>query len=420
VKLTYTPAAIPTDEAWRLESLHSLNVLDSAPEAEFDALVKVASMVCGVPISLVSLVDADRQWFKADVGLGATQTPRDVAFCAHAILDDQIFEVEDALQDGRFAGSPLVQGAPDIRFYAGTPITLANGARVGTLCVIDRIPKKLTPTQRAILHHLGVAASQALEARKVMGAERNRAVIAAHDEAVEKARVTQQDLESALQKASVLANTIDTHAIVSEADRDGVITNCNAFFAQISGYSRDELMGRKHNIVNSGHHASSFWTAMWQTISTGTSWRGEVCNRSKNGQLYWVESMIAPFMGSDGRIEKYVSIATDITQRVLAQKKLEELSQRFKLATEGTNDGLWDWVDVRQEAQWWSPSYYAMLGYNADALQPSKSSYLSILHPDFLEPSRQANLDAIAGVRPIDLEVQLIHPAIKVCLMRHI
>ena len=106
MKLSYTPAAFPDDEEWRLQSLRDLNVLDTAPEAEFGALVKVASMVCGVPISLISLVDADRQWFKADVGLGAVQTPRDVAFCAHAILGDQIFEVEDALQDERFAGSP--------------------------------------------------------------------------------------------------------------------------------------------------------------------------------------------------------------------------------------------------------------------------------------------------------------------------
>ena len=95
LKLPYTPAAIPENEAWRLQSLRDLNVLDTLPEAEFDALVKVASLVCGVPISLISLVDADRQWFKADVGLGATQTPRDVAFCSHAILGNDIFEVED-------------------------------------------------------------------------------------------------------------------------------------------------------------------------------------------------------------------------------------------------------------------------------------------------------------------------------------
>ncbi len=407
MKLSYTPAAIPDNEAWRLQSLRDLNVLDTAPEAEFDALVKVASMVCGVPISLISLVDADRQWFKADVGLGATQTPRDVAFCAHAILDDQIFEVEDALRDARFSGGPLVQNAPDIRFYAGTPITLANGARVGTLCVIDREPKKLTAMQREILQNLGVAASQALEARKILGAERNQAVIAAHDDAVQKARVTQLKLESALQQASALADTVDIHAIVSEVDRDGVITNCNASFQRISGYTRDELVEKNHSVVNSGHHPKIFWDDMWRTISAGTPWRGEICNRAKNGQLYWVDAMVAPFIGFDGVVEKYVSIQTDITQRIQTQQKLDETSVRLNLAIEGGNDGLWDWPDMRDDAQWWSPSYYVILGYSVAELPPSRKSYLSILHPDFVEISRNENKAVVAGIRSMDMEVQL-------------
>jgi two-component system sensor histidine kinase/response regulator len=407
LQLSYTPAELPQDEAWRLQSLRDLNVLDTAPEAEFDALVKVASIVCGVPISLISLVDADRQWFKADVGLGAVQTPRDVAFCAHAILGDQIFEVEDALLDERFAGSPLVQGAPDIRFYAGAPITLANGARVGTLCVIDREPKKLTAMQREILQNLGIAASQALEARRILGTERNQAVLAAHDDAVEKARITQLKLESALQQASALASAVDIHAIVSEVDRNGVITNCNDSFERISGYTRDELVGQNHRIVNSGYHPHNFWTEMWQTISAGTAWRGEICNRAKNGQMYWVDSMIAPFIGDDGFVEKYISIRTDITERVMAQRKLDEISLRMNLAIEGGNDGLWDWPDVHQEAQWWSPSYYAILGYSDSELPPSRNSYLSIVHPDFAKISRKANLEAIAGKRLMDLEVQL-------------
>jgi len=322
-------------------------------------------------------------------------------------LDDQIFEVEDALEDDRFAGSPLVQGAPDIRFYAGTPITLANGARVGTLCVIDRAPKKLTEMQREILHNLGIAAAQALEARRIMGAERNQAVIEAHDDAVEKARVTQLKLESALQQASALSATVDIHAIVSEVDRNGIITNCNESFEQISGYTRAELIGQNHNIVNSGVHPKSFWAEMWGTISTGTPWRGEICNRAKDGHLYWVDSMIAPFIGDNGFVEKYVSIRTDITNRVLNQRKLDEVSLRLNLAIEGGNDGLWDWPDVRQEAQWWSPSYYAILGYSDSELPPSRNSYLSILHPDFVEKSRQENKAAIAGIRSMDLEVQL-------------
>ena len=147
-----------------IAALRRFQVLDTPPEAQFDALVEVASAVCGKPISLISLVDTDRQWFKANVGLpGAQQTPRDVAFCAHTVLGDGIFEVEDATRDARFADNPLVIGQPDIRFYAGAPLKLSNGERVGTLCVIDRVPGKLTAEQRGVLSRLAFVAVKVLE-----------------------------------------------------------------------------------------------------------------------------------------------------------------------------------------------------------------------------------------------------------------
>jgi GAF domain-containing protein len=149
------------DEAGAIAALRGLEVLDSEPEAEFDALVKVATIVCGVPISLISLIDADRQWFKANEGLpGVTETPRELAFCAHAVLGDEIFEVADATQDARFSDNPLVTGQPDIRFYAGAPLRLSNGIRIGTLCVIDRQPHTLNESQRGVLLQLSVAAAR--------------------------------------------------------------------------------------------------------------------------------------------------------------------------------------------------------------------------------------------------------------------
>jgi diguanylate cyclase (GGDEF)-like protein/PAS domain S-box-containing protein len=157
------------NETESLDALRALEVLDSAPEAEFEALVKVATIVCGVPISLISLIDVDRQWFKANEGLsGVTETPRELAFCAHAVLGDDLFEVPDATQDDRFADNPLVAGQPDIRFYAGAPLILSDGVRVGTLCVIDRQPRTLNETQRNVLKELSVAAARALEGRLAM------------------------------------------------------------------------------------------------------------------------------------------------------------------------------------------------------------------------------------------------------------
>ena len=159
-------ASLPTNESARLARLQALDVLDTEPEPELDALARAASLVCGVPISLISLVDADRQWCKANIGLPeATQTPRDVAFCAHAILGDTLMEVPDALLDARFSDNPLVAGAPDIRFYAGVPLRMSDGLSIGTLCVIDRVPRQLDNHQRAILVNLAEAAAVALERR---------------------------------------------------------------------------------------------------------------------------------------------------------------------------------------------------------------------------------------------------------------
>jgi len=155
------------DESQTLEALRHLRVLDSPPEAEFEALARAASLACGTPIALISLVDAERQWFKANVGLpGVSETPRDVAFCAHAVLGDDLFEVPDAASDPRFADNPLVTGAPSVRFYAGAPVQLSGGHRVGTLCIIDRKPRSLSEDQREILRSLAIAASQALEGRQ--------------------------------------------------------------------------------------------------------------------------------------------------------------------------------------------------------------------------------------------------------------
>jgi diguanylate cyclase (GGDEF)-like protein/PAS domain S-box-containing protein len=162
-----TPCPMPPDEPARLASLHALAIVDTPPEPQFDALVRVAARATGAPIAMFVLIDAGRAWVKAAVGVApGTAMPRAQTFCAHALLDDAMLEVPDARLDARFADLPAVAGAAGVRAYAGLPVRLADGARVGTLCVLGREPARLGDGPREVLHQLALAAAHALEGRR--------------------------------------------------------------------------------------------------------------------------------------------------------------------------------------------------------------------------------------------------------------
>ncbi len=164
--------SIPTNERERLRALLEYEVLDTACESSYDDVVKLASMICGTPMALISLVDQDRQWFKAHLGLDATETPREISFCGHAIHGEGVFEVSDAQNDSRFFDNPLVTGETQVRFYAGAPLITPEGHAIGTLCVIDHAPRQLTDEVKEALTSLSKLVVRQLETDKKLRTKR--------------------------------------------------------------------------------------------------------------------------------------------------------------------------------------------------------------------------------------------------------
>jgi anti-sigma regulatory factor (Ser/Thr protein kinase) len=193
-------------EAARLAALHHYRILDTEPERAFDDLTLLASHICGTPIALITLIDADRQWFKSRVGVSVTETSRSIAFCSHAIEQRDLFVVSDTLNDAKFRDNPLVTAEPHIRFYAGAPLVTSDGHALGTICVADRVSRTLTADQREALDGLKRQAEAQLELRRNLVelkhalSERDRA------EATQQALIT--ELRSALDNVKKLSSLI--------------------------------------------------------------------------------------------------------------------------------------------------------------------------------------------------------------------
>jgi PAS domain S-box-containing protein len=216
----------PTDEEARQRALDDLSLLDTPAEQEFDDITLLASFICDTPIALISLVDKDRQWFKSRVGIDIEETPRDIALCAHAILGDDVFEVPDASLDKRFADNPVVTGDLHLRFYAGVPLKTSNDHNVGTLCVIDRNPRRLSEEQRAALRALGRQIMRLVELRN--------------------ATRLQDELRRKLASETALSRTIieQAGAAIISTDLDAIILTFNPAAEKMLGYRADEIIGK--------------------------------------------------------------------------------------------------------------------------------------------------------------------------------
>jgi PAS domain S-box-containing protein len=358
--------ADPGDEAGRLAALEALDPLDSTPEAEFDALVEVAARVFGVPISLLTLVDGNRQWKKANFGLHCeSETLRDVSFSAWAILAGDIFEVPDAQLDARFANNPLVTGQPGIRFYAGVTLRLSNGTAVGTLCVIDREARRLSGEQREILRCLGRAATGALEKR-----------VAARG--AQLAARALQDSEERLRRLYE-----STPAMLYSIDRTGRITAVSDFWLAKMGYRRAEVLGRKSlefYTPESVAHARAVVQPAFFADGRCTDIAHQCVK--KNGEVIDVLLSAVLERDADGVPLRSLTIVEDVTLRRRAEDALSEQSRRLNAIIEATRVGTWQWNLQTGEVivnERWATN----LGYELAELEPtSTATWAALAHPD--------------------------------------
>ncbi|BCS33795.1 hypothetical protein TBR22_A30230 [Luteitalea sp. TBR-22] len=316
-----TAAPLPHDEAERLRALDRYAILDSPPEADFDDLTAIAAAVCGTPIALLSLVDRDRQWFKSRYGLDVAETARELAFCAHAILQADVFEVADALEDPRFADSALVNGAPFIRSYAGMPLETPDGQRLGTLCVIDRQPRTLTPLQHDVLRRLARQAVAQLELRRTSRLLRD-----------------QSDHLRAL--ASVVTRTSNP---VSITDADRRLTWVNPAFEATTGFTLAEATGhRLSDLLRFEELDPGQWKQVGAALDARKPVRTRLLSRRADGQRFWDDVDIAPLFDETQTFVGYCAIQSDVTALVQAEQAQRiqlALSQAVAAVQQGLIDG---------------------------------------------------------------------------------
>lgn len=308
-----TIPALPENECDRIKALENYEILGTPAEAEFDDLTWLASYICGTPIALVSLTDSHRQWFKSKVGLSAPEAPREIAFCAHAILDPgQLFVVQNALNDDRFADNPLVTADPNLRFYAGQPLVTPDGYPLGTLCVMDRIPRDLSPTQLEALKILGRCVMTQMELRlnlKRLNHQQTR-----QQEAEAKLRASDQQI------VNLLENMMDAFFAT---DRQGFFTYINPEAMAILQLEGQEILNQ------------SMWEAVPELIGANFKqqfrWALEQQSSAVFEEFYepgnrWLEIRIFP--SYDGMSVFFHDITlrkqTEVALR-LAQEKSERL-----------------------------------------------------------------------------------------------
>lgn len=377
---------VPFNEKERLEALLNYNVLDTLSEEEYDSVTKLASYICQVPISSISLIDAERVWLKSQVGLdGVTEAPRETSFCQYTILGDTLLEIPDTLKDDIFKNNPHVLDSPKIRFYAGTPLRTPQGYNIGTLCVNDVVPRRLEEEQKKALTTLANSVMAQLELRK-KNLELNHEV----------EKLAQGALETITQELNSYKIALDETSSVIITDEKGVINFVNDTTCSITKYSREELIGQDNRILNSGFHPKEFFSNLWKTITAGSVWKNEIKNKAKDGTFYWVDTTIVPFLDDKGKPIKYVAIKRDITKQKQQENKIEQF---FNLSL--------DYLCVANTAGFLitvSPTFSRELGFSDEELKAEP--FFNFVHEEDIDKTRK-EIDKLAqGITSINFETR--------------
>src|SRR5215475_2799458 len=314
-------APLPENETERLAALHGLGILDTPPELAYDELTALAAYICQTPIALITLVDEDRQWFKSRVGLTAEETPREAAFCAHAILQPDLLVVPDASADQRFANNPLVTAPPCIRFYAGAPLVTDEGHALGTLCVIDHRPRDLTPEQAQALRIVSHQVLAQLRLRKQLADSSHSNAQLAQLNQVLRGEVKQRErFEKELLKSR------ERFELAVRGSRDGLwdwdLATNEVYYSprwkSILGYEDHEISNRLEEWEERLHpdERARVLAANYAHIDGSTPhYEHEFRLRHKDGSYRWILSRGVALRDSEGKAYRMAGSHTDLTER---------------------------------------------------------------------------------------------------------
>ncbi len=388
------PAPIPSDEPRRLEALRALMVLDTPAEPLLDSIARMAAQVCDVPIALISLVDAERQWFKATVGLpGVSETPRDIAFCAHAILMDGVMEVPDATQDARFVHNPLVTGEPDIRFYAGAPLMAGgDGDRVGTLCVLDHKARQLTAQQLATLRSLSTMVSQALDMRRDL---------------IARAFSVRLEYEKALSESELRYRTMveAQTEMVSLAWPHGEVFYANQAYARHFGMRPEDIVGTDLFSYVDPADRAMVRERIAEVFRRENTTQGENRMASADGAEHWV-AWTNSFLRDSEHRPYLQSVGRDITAQRTAERALQASQQLLERTGRVARVGGWEF-DVRSGSISWSAETRRIHEVAPD-YNPAVANALDFYPPEARQTMAAAVRRALEVGQPWDMEMPLV------------